>query len=159
MILLRLLLCTFCLAICACKKEDKNNAPIAYFNGMSKYVMLHAQQDSFILQLSYLDIDGDLGNDTLPSLFLYDSRNNELLKSYIIPDLNPSGTVFKQEGDINITLGSPCCHLEAEAIADCWINEPEKNDSLFVKIVLKDKAGLESKPIMTANRIRLKCQR
>lgn len=150
---MRVLAICICVAFCACSKSEDYYPPFAIYEGISKFVMKHNGRDSFILDLSYRDRNGDLGHNEQASIYLYDTRNNSLLDTFIIPNLNISDRNFEQEGSISLNVPSPCCQVLP---AGCNMNNEELFDSLYIKIILKDRQGKESEPVYT-NKIRLQC--
>lgn len=114
-------------------------------------------QDSLTLSFAFRDGDGNLGSGAAglrENIILTDTRTNEVLTSYKIPDLPPSGAKGGIEGSILLKVYTECCLFPPiDSIPACSAVPDLYPSNVFtVKIKLQDDAGnmsneVESSPI------------
>jgi hypothetical protein len=138
-----------------CSKKPANEPEIKYV-GVSKNFMPQNKQDSMILEFSFIDGDGDLGNDSEDAIFVRDSRDNSLVATYQIPQHLQSDKKKCQEGTITLVIYSRCC-VYADS-SSCYPNGNVGLDSLYYSLQMRDRAGNWSNTIQS-ELIELDCSR
>jgi len=132
-----LLLLSF--ALISCKKDEAFTfEPSIEFKSISPGT-IKEYRDSVVITISYLDRNGDLGeNETeIPNAFVKDLRNN-LTYSFRIRQLAPEASIAIQ-GNLSIVI--PQVAL---------VNSTATSESATFEVYVKDRAGLESNKIITS---------
>ncbi len=128
-----------------CKSDDDlSSIPKIHFIQLTKSSLIQGDffQDSLRLVLQFEDGDGDLGfpvNDSRFDITLFDSRNNKIQDQYKLPTL-PDSEGRPQRGTLQLLVFTSCC-LFKDQIPPCTAPPQYPIDSLFYKIILRDKAG------------------
>lgn len=144
----------FLIIFSACvRKPDFPDIPHLEFTGMDKTAMIQGNlnSDSIYIYLKFTDGDGDLGfetTDSLPNLFVIDSRTGNIAESIKIPKLPDTGTGNGVSGEIELKLYTTCC-LFKNNIPPCSVIDSIPFDTLFYKIYLIDRAGNVSDTVST----------
>jgi hypothetical protein len=126
-------------ALMSCKKDEAFTfEPSIEFKSISPGT-IKEYRDSVIITISYLDRNGDLGeNETeIPNAFVKDLRNN-LTYSFRIRQLAPEASIAIQ-GNLSIVI--PQVAL---------VNSTATSESATFEVYVKDRAGLESNKITTS---------
>jgi hypothetical protein len=126
-------------AIMSCKKDEAFTfEPSIEFKSISPGT-IKEYKDSVVITISYLDRNGDLGeNETeIPNAFVKDLRNN-LLYSFRIRQLAPEASIAIQ-GNLSIVI--PQVGL---------VNSNSSSETATFEVYVKDRAGLESNKITTS---------
>lgn len=134
-----LLILGISLLLFSCKKDEEvSMAPSIEFKSISPG-SVEQFRDSVIIGISYIDNNGDLGeNETeIPNAFVKDLRNN-LVYSFRIRQLAPNATIAIK-GNLEIIV--PQVAL---------INSGSTSESVSFEVYVKDRAGLESNKITTS---------
>ncbi|MCS6917880.1 MAG: hypothetical protein RMK52_04245 [Chitinophagales bacterium] len=97
---------------------------------------LRPGQDSLTFVISFTDGDGDIGSETIPNLFLTDSRTG-YTDSVKVPYITPEGSLKAISGQITYVRSQFSCI------------PGRKTDSLYYTIYLEDRAGHASNRITT----------
>jgi len=145
----------FLIFLTACSpKPDFPVIPHLEYTGMDKNIMIQGDlnSDSVFIYLKFTDGDGDLGfdaNDSLPNLFVIDSRTGNIAESIKIPKLPDTGTGNGVSGEIELKLYTTCCLFENN-IPPCSVVDNILFDTLYYKIYLIDRAGHYSDTVFTA---------
>jgi len=94
--------------------------------------------DDIVIKISYLDGDGDLGenNPDVNNLFVSDTRNNVTYK-YRIPELTPAGSTIAIKGNFNIIINGTS------------LINGGNTESVTYNIYVIDRAGNKSETIIT----------
>lgn len=148
----------FCLV--ACTGDDNGSViPKIEFIGLTKTRMIQGDffEDSLRLLLKFEDGDGDLGfpqNDNRYDISLIDSRNNQIQDQYKLPVL-PDSEGRPQKGQMSILVFTSCC-LFKDQIPPCSAPPQYPLDSLFYKIVLRDRGGHVSDTVLSS-KVYLEC--
>ena len=90
----------------ACKDDEINYDPTPEIGIISIAPVIATEfQDDIIIRISYLDGDGDLGeNDpNATNLFVIDNRIN-LTQAYRLPELAPSGSSIAIQGELDVII-------------------------------------------------------
>lgn len=127
------------ITILSCKKDEAFTLePSIEFKSISPGT-IKEYRDSVVITISYLDRNGDLGeNDTeIPNAFVKDLRNN-LLYSFRIRQLAPDEAIAIQ-GNLSIVI--PQVAL---------VNSNVTSETATFEVYVKDRAGLESNKITTS---------
>ncbi len=143
------------LSIFACGKKPPNEPAIKYV-GTNKTFMVQNRQDSMLLEFSFTDGDGDLGDGSQDAIFIRDSRDSSIVATYQIPAYLQSDKKKCQEGTITLLVYSRCC-VYADS-SSCYPNSLIGLDSLFYELQMRDRAGNWSNTIQT-ELIELDCNR
>lgn len=141
-------------SITACRKTDPPEPALTYLS-ISKGFMAQNGQDSLLLTFSFTDGDGDIGNDTEDNIFVTDSRTNQLIASYRIPEVDENSSKNGRQGDITLILYSQCCIYPDSS--SCYASTVFPTDSMSYKIQVKDKAGNLSN-IISTDAVQLDCE-
>jgi hypothetical protein len=126
-------------ALMSCKKDEAFTfEPSIEFKSISPGT-IKEYKDSVVITISYLDRNGDLGeNETeIPNAFVKDLRNN-LLYSFRIRQLAPEASIAIQ-GNLSIVI--PQVGL---------VNSNASSETATFEVYVKDRAGLESNKITTS---------
>jgi len=134
-------------------KPEFPDIPHLEFTGMDKNNMVQGDfnSDSIFIYLKFTDGDGDIGfetTDSLPNLFVIDSRTNNIAESIKIPKLPDTGTGNGVSGEIELKLYTTCCLFE-DNIPPCSVIDNIPYDTLYYKIYLIDRAGNSSDTVYT----------
>ena len=137
---------TFCMIVAAlgvllpaCKKEQPiSNVPAITFDSLSPNPAIR-YQDTIKIVISYVDGDGDLGQDSTDAknMFITDSRNN-VTSQFRIPQLAPSGSNIAIEGNIDIVLPP-----------QFFTNDADSTETATFSIYVTDRAGHQSNTVTT----------
>lgn len=122
----------------SCKKDDEVDlAPSIEFKSISPGT-IEEFRDSVVIKISYLDRNGDLGeNETeIPNAFVRDLRNN-LTYSFRIRQLAPNEEIAIQ-GNLEIIVPQVA-----------RVNGNSTSESATFEVFVKDRAGLESNKVTT----------
>lgn len=123
----------------SCKKDDEVDfAPSIEFKSISPGT-IEEYRDSVVITISYLDKNGDLGeNETeIPNAFVRDLRNN-LTYSFRIRQLAPN-TEIAIQGNLEIVVPQVA-----------RINSNSAIESATFEVFVKDRAGSESNKVTTS---------
>jgi hypothetical protein len=134
-----LIILGFTMLLFSCKKDEEvSMAPNIEFKSISPG-NIKQYRDSIVIGISYLDNNGDLGeNETeIPNAFVKDLRNN-LVYSFRIRQLAPDATIAIK-GNLEIVV--PQVAL---------INSGSSSESATFEVYVKDRAGLESNKVTTS---------
>jgi len=142
-------------AFSACRRPIEGAAPTLTYVGISKYEMLQNRQDSLIMELEFSDDDGNVGSDTERLLFVYDTRTDSLVASYLVPRLHQSDEPRRGEGSISIIVYAGCCRYTDGT--SCYPNANQPQDTIRYRIQLFDRDGQGSSTVIS-ERIDLLCQ-
>jgi hypothetical protein len=134
-------------------KPDFPIEPYLEYTGMDKNIMIQGDfnSDSIFIYLKFTDGDGDLGfeaEDSLPNLFVIDSRTDNIAESIKIPKLPDTGTGNGVSGEIELKLYTTCC-LFSDNIPPCSVIDNIPTDTLYYKIYMIDRAGHSSDTVYT----------
>ena len=113
-------------------------------------------QDSTLLVISFMDGDGDIGNEDSVSIFLIDNRDNFELPGFKIPFIGEQGVGKGISGEISIVLPTTCCTFP-NGVAPCQPSEEFPRDTLTYDLFIIDRAGNASNRI-TTEPIFLRCE-
>jgi hypothetical protein len=125
--------------IASCKKDEEvSNNPLIEFINISPDPAFE-YQDSIIINISYFDQNGDLGeNDPdVKNVFVSDLRNN-VTYEYRIQELAPENAEIAIKGRIKLVL-------QSAAIIDPLNSE----ETVYYSVYVKDRAGNNSNIIYT----------
>lgn len=134
-----LIILSFTMLLFSCKKDEEVAlAPSIEFKSISSG-SIKQYRDSVVILISYLDNNGDLGeNETeTPNAFVKDLRNN-LVYAFRIRQLAPDATIAIK-GNLEIVV--PQVAL---------VNSNSTSESATFEVYVKDRAGLESNKITTS---------
>ena len=127
----------FITSILACKDDPIDYDPIPQIDivGIAPLIV-NEFQDDITITISYIDGDGDLGeNDpNALNLFVIDNRIN-LTQSFRIPQLSPDGAVIPIQGTLDVV------------IPGTGITDGSNQQSVTFSIYVIDRAGNESNQI------------
>jgi hypothetical protein len=122
-----------------CKKEEEISViPAIEFESFSSNVV-QAAEDSLVIQISYKDGDGDLGenNGEVKNCFVKDLRN-EVVYQFRIPQLAPTGENIAIQGTFEVVLDR------------VPLIDPNQNtESVNFEVYVRDRSGNESNRITT----------
>jgi hypothetical protein len=130
-----LLICIVAL-LYACKKDKKIYSDVPEINLISVSSTSVAEGDPVTFVISYVDGDGDLGENTanVYNLFLTDTRVNVTYK-YRIKQLAPDNANIIIKGNLDVLLGSTA------------ITDSSDSQSVIYKMYVVDRAGHQSNTI------------
>jgi hypothetical protein len=124
----------------ACKKEKNpiSDTPEIAFVSVTP-ATLQAYNEKLTFTISYIDGDGDLGenNADAKNFFLVDNRNN-VTYHFRIPELAPTGSGIAIKGNLNVSLDN--AGLSGDDSVQIY------NYTIYVK----DRAGHESNRVGTS---------
>lgn len=130
--------------------------PVLEFTSLSRNTMIQGSgpQDSLIVNFSYTDGDGDLGNnsDSLDVFFTDTRLANGVPLTYKLPFVPLQGTGNGISGEISIQIPTSCCTVPDNPqinLCDNPIPDMFPRDTLVYEIYIKDRAGNESNRILT----------
>ncbi len=129
----------FCTLFISCKKDEEiNYSPSIEFKSISPGT-IEEYRDSVVITISYLDKNGDLGeNETeMPNAFVRDIRNN-LTYSFRIRQLAPNTDIAIQ-GNLEIVVPQVA-----------RINNNSASESATFEVYVKDRSGMESNKVTTS---------
>lgn len=138
----------------ACNK-DNSKVPVIEFVSVSKNYMLQGGIDSLYLKFKFTDGDGDIGNDTMNSIFLKDNRTGLTIATYKIPDYlgaNPNNS--SRTGEVTFIAYSACCIYPDSSACMSSTVFPTREMKYQIQIV--DKAGNYSN-VVESSGITLEC--
>ncbi len=123
----------------SCKKEQAiSDIPAITFDSILPNPAIR-YQDSIRIVISYLDGDGDLGQDSpaVKNLFVTDSRNDSV-SQFQIPQLAPTGITTAIQGNLNIILPP-----------QYFVNSNDTTETAIYSIYVVDRAGHKSNIVTT----------
>ena len=123
----------------SCKKDEEvNYSPSIEFQSISPGT-IEEYRDSVVITISYLDKNGDLGeNETeIPNAFVRDLRN-DLTYSFRIRQLAPN-TEIAIKGNLDIVVPQVA-----------RINSNSASESATFEVYIKDRSGMESNKVTTS---------
>jgi hypothetical protein len=120
----------------ACKKDKKIYSDVPEINLVSVSSTSVAEGDPVTFVISYVDGDGDLGENTanVYNLFLTDTRVNVTYK-YRIKQLAPDNANIIIKGNLDVLLGSTA------------ITDSSDSQNVIYKMYVVDRAGHQSNTI------------
>ncbi|NNC84646.1 MAG: hypothetical protein HKN75_01105 [Bacteroidia bacterium] len=127
------------LLVIGCEEDKTTYDPVPEIGIVSvSPVVANEFQDDITVVLSYIDGDGDLGeNDpNVNNLFITDNRIN-ITQAFRIPQLSPSGSEIALQGQLDVII-------PGTGITD-GSNQQQATFTLYVK----DRAGNESNRVTT----------
>lgn len=129
--------------------------PHLTFTGMNKDTLFQgfSREDSIVFYFELTDGDGDIGfddQDTISkSILITDMRTGNISEQFRIPTI-PDNVVSKGlQAEMQLTLYTTCC-LFPDNIPPCSSIESYPYDTLLYQIVLIDRAGHKSEPVLSA---------
>jgi hypothetical protein len=130
-----LLICLFTI-LAACKKDEKTYSDTPEINLVSISATSVAEGDPVTFVISYIDGDGDLGenNANVFNLFLLDTRVNVTYK-YRIRQLAPDNSHIIIKGNLDVLLSSTA------------ITDGSNSQTAVYSIYVVDRAGHQSNTI------------
>jgi len=122
----------------ACAKKTESTAPSISFVSITPASLVIGQQN-FTITFSYIDSDGDLGEDNadVKNMFVTDNRNG-VIYEFRIPQLSPSGSNISIQGDLNINM------------PNVGISDGKTTETATFSIYVKDRAGNQSNTITSS---------
>ena len=122
----------------SCEKEEESTAPSIAFKSISP-TSLQIGKDNFTITFSYLDNDGDLGENSadVKNMFVTDNRNG-VIYQFRIPQLSPTGSKISIQGDLNIDM------------PNVGITDGQTSESVTFDVYVKDRAGNQSNIITSS---------
>jgi hypothetical protein len=126
----------FAIFISSCKKDEKTTSEIPEINLVNISSTSVAQGDPITFVISYVDGDGDLGENTanVYNLFLTDTRVNVTYK-YRINQLAPGNSRIIIKGNLDVVLNSTA------------ITDGSHSQNVVYSIYVVDRAGHQSNTI------------
>ncbi|MEO5582800.1 MAG: hypothetical protein ABIR66_08915 [Saprospiraceae bacterium] len=121
--------------------------PSIAFEGINKTVIDQGRvrDDSLMIQLSFTDGDGDIGDDqNKANIFMIDNRDNKTI-TYSMPMIPQKGTANGVAGTITIlhtTLFNVCCYYKNGD--PCSIPATPTTDTVIYKVYIEDRKGNKS---------------
>lgn len=150
----KLLLGLFLLGIVACK--DKYPAePSIEFISVSKNYLTQNGADSLQLKFSFVDGDGDIGDEETDNVFVTDARTGQVVASYRIPEYTENTKHTYRKGEISLIVYSQCCIYPDSS--SCYANAAYPLDSMVYTVQVRDKAGNWSNTIESSI-VQLDCE-
>ncbi|MBP7185073.1 MAG: hypothetical protein KBA06_06165 [Saprospiraceae bacterium] len=136
---------------------DFPNEPHLEYVSLSKNTIKQSIlfNDTIQLKMTFTDGDGDLGSDDSLSLFITDTRDQQMIPAYKIPFIPPQGSGNGISGELFVNLPPTCCIYEDGSLP-CSPNPNEPTDTLTYEIYIKDRAGNSSNKV-TTDPIYLQC--
>lgn len=130
-----------CILIVASCKKDKNtisNTPAIEFVSVTPS-QVKEYQDEISFTISYIDGDGDLGenNPDVKNLFLTDSRNG-VTYEYRIQQLAPDGATIAIKGNLSVILNNT------------GITDGSNSQTFTYSMYIVDRAGNQSNTITSS---------
>lgn len=141
------------LSFFSCKK-DYSPTPELKFEELSKKFMAQNQVDSTVLTFSFVDGDGDLGDDVTDNIYVRDNRTNTLLGAYRMPDYSSNNANNYRKGSISIVIKSPCCIYPDSS--SCYASQVHPIDTMRFTIQIEDRSGKLSN-IVISDLVQLDC--
>lgn len=135
------------LGLYACKDKYAKE-PAIEFMSVSKSFMTQNGVDSMQLRFSFVDGDGDIGNEEEDNVFVSDARTNQLVASYRIPEYTPNPKQTFRKGEISLVVYAQCCIYPDST--SCYVNAAHPLDTLRYLVQVRDKAGNWSNVIETS---------
>jgi hypothetical protein len=143
-----LLLGLFCIS---CTKEGPvgNNPPVLIYEGLNANTLNQGLgKDSISINLSFLDVDGDIGGVNELNIFIIDNRDGSEYIVRSFPELPNNGKLL--EGTMKLTLPSTCCIYPPEALTPACDKNPNYPENRFtVDVYIEDIARNRSNSITT----------
>ena len=136
----KLIYLLFVISLIACEKDESTHlSPAIIFSSISPAIA-QEYSDSILIIISYIDRDGDLGenNPDIHNLFVQDNRNDIEYK-YRIPELSPSGSVISIQGTFIIKINGT------------GITDESSSQQVNYTIYVKDRAGNSSNTVSTSS--------
>lgn len=135
-------------------KNDFSNTPELRFIAMNKDSLMQgfSREDSIEFYLELIDGDGDIGfedEDTLSkSILIKDLRTGNISEQFNIPKIPENVIGNGLQAEMQLKLYTTCCLLP-ENIPPCEKSDKYPFDTLRYEIVIIDRAGNQSEPIIT----------
>lgn len=121
---------------------------------MSKKFMAQNQADSTVLTLSFVDGDGDIGDDISNNIYIRDNRTNALIGEYRMPNYTTNSANNYRKGDFSITIKSPCCLYPDSS--SCYPSTVYPIDTMRFMVQVQDRSGKLSN-IVISDLVQLDC--
>jgi len=147
-----LLLISIMISVLACgNKENISPIPHIEFIGLDKDTMVQSffNDDTLQIVLSFVDGDGDIGNEgnmNKVTLFIIDLRTGELYDRFFIPAIPSNGDALR--GEMYVRIFTTCC-VFPDNIPPCESPDAYPTNDLELEISLFDRAGNRSNIITT----------
>lgn len=138
----------------ACKKKYPPTPEIEFLS-ISKNFLSQNGADSLQIKFSFVDGDGDIGNETTDNVFVYDARTEQLIATYRIPEYTENTKYTYRKGEIALIVYSQCCIYPDSS--QCYANSTYPLDSMTYLIKVQDKTGNFSNTIET-DIVQLDCE-
>jgi hypothetical protein len=145
----------FLFLIAGClQKNEFSNTPELRFIGMSKDSLMQgfSKEDSIVFLMELTDGDGDIGfgdGDTLSeSILITDLRTGNISEQFNIPKIPENVVVNGLQAEMQLKLFTTCCLLP-ENIPPCDKSDKYPYDTLQYEIIIIDRAGNKSEPVLT----------
>ena len=110
----------------------------------------NAPLDTLIVTFSFTDGDGDIGDDSLTNVFLFDSRTGDLAEPIKVKPIPSQGTGNGISGEISVKIPNKpnriCCII---GNTSCVSNPEQPIDTFSYTIQLRDRAGHFSNKVQT----------
>ncbi|MFZ4543398.1 MAG: hypothetical protein ACOYOA_05065 [Saprospiraceae bacterium] len=129
--------------------------PVIAFKKMSKNRMLQSlgnkYRDSLSLTIDFTDGDGDIGTPENQGrrpvdAFIIDAVSGDTTDFFTLPFIASKGASKAINGEITFAVYTNCCDVP-DAIRCLEISQKYPLDTLFYKVIIKDRAGNKSNPI------------
>ncbi|MCP4441376.1 MAG: hypothetical protein GY810_20920 [Aureispira sp.] len=140
------LIFTILISFFSCKK-DYSPTPDLEFMEMSKKFMAQNQADSTVLTFSFVDGDGDIGDDATDNIYIRDSRTDGLIGTYRMPNYATTNSDNYRKGTVSIVVKSPCCIYPDSS--SCYASTVHPIDTMRFTIQVQDRSGKWSNTIQS----------
>ena len=141
------------LSFFSCQK-DYSPTPELKFEELSKTFMAQGQVDSTVLTFSFVDGDGDIGDDVADNIYVRDNRTDKLIGTYRMPDYSSNSSNNYRKGSISIVVKSPCCIYPDSS--SCYASQIYPIDTMRFTIQIEDRSGKLSN-VVTSDLVQLDC--
>lgn len=151
-----MLFCGSLLLCCSCTKAPEYPIePQIAFSKMSKTRMLQSlgnkYRDSLALTINFTDGDGDIGTPENQSIrptdaFIIDAVSGDTTDFFTLPYVASKGASKAITGAITFAIYTNCCDVP-DAIRCLEKSQKYPLDTLFYKVIIKDRAGNKSNPL------------
>ena len=153
--------------VMACTQPpDYSDTPEIEFVSFSKTTMVQGfgvSQDFTYLTISFTDGDGDLGTDTMSTVYFDDTRTegNDFLE-YAAPFIPEQGTGNGISGEMTIKVPTTCCihpdpNLAPDGCDADFQGTGITKDTVVYEVYIIDRAGNKSN-VITVEGLTLLCQ-
>lgn len=129
-----------------CKKKYPPE-PAIEFISISKNFLSQNGADSLQIKFSFVDGDGDIGNEETDNVFVSDARTGQIIATYRMPEYNENTKHTYRKGEVNLVVYSQCCIYADSSM--CYANSNYPLDSMTYLIQVQDKTGNFSNTIET----------